>query len=650
MKDPFLIETKVPSSEKKASLDWDESASDINSTVTDIHDSERRQHEFYLTRIFLLLILVIFSSRLFYLQIIKGSYFQQMAENNRTRSQVLEAPRGLIFDIRQKPLLENIAGYNLIAVPFDLPKENFEAEIVRLASVLNISQEEIYDSLKNINKRSITPVVVKQDISPEMAILFQTRAYDFPGFSVQQSPIRNYFFPEQFSALLGYTGLANSQDLLRLNLSDSDTATQVGKQGLELEYEKFLRGSAGQNQVEIDSTGKILKVLGQKPSRPGDSLILNIDSELQKKLYEELTKNSGGKVRAAAVALNPKTGQVLALLSLPGFDTNLFSHGITQADYQLLLNDPKKPFLNRAISGQYPPGSTVKPMVAAAALAEGIVNEDTIINDKGVLVIPNQFDPTVAYNFVGWKLSGLGPMTVRSAIAQSSDIYFYTVAGGHPNSKIAGLGVLKLAEYYRKFHLGQPLGIDLPGEKSGVVADPSWKEKAFANDPILKKWYLGDTYHIGIGQGDMLATPLQVAYWTAVFANNGVGMKPKILNRVISSEGKNVFENKPEILANKFLSDEIIKVVQEGMRETVLEGSGRQLLGLPITSAGKTGTSQFDGSDPKKTHAWFTAYAPFEDPQIVITVLVEAGGEGHAAAVPVVKEAFSWWAKERYGK
>ncbi len=198
--------------------------------------------------------------------------------------------------------------------------------------------------------------------------------------------------------------------------------------------------------------------------------------------------------------------------------------------------------------------------------------------------------------------------------------------------------------------MGKTTGIDLPGEKPGVVADPAWKAKAFANDAVMKKWYLGDTYHVGIGQGDMLTTPLQVAMWTSILANNGVGMKPKILQSVKTPEGVEIYKNKPEVLVEKFLSDEVLKIVQMGMRETVLSGSGRQLLSLPITSAGKTGTSQFDGSDPKKTHAWFTAYAPFENPEIVITVLVEAGGEGHAAAVPVAKHALEWWAKNRMGK
>jgi len=389
--------------------------------------------------------------------------------------------------------------------------------------------------------------------------------------------------------------------------------------------------------------------LGENSPVPGKTLILNIDKDLQKILYDKLSAKLPSQ-KAAAVALDPRNGQVLALVSLPGFDNNLFAHGIKPADYAKLTQDKNLPLFNRAISGTYPPGSTVKPMVASAALQEKIVDENTVIFDRGVLVIPNQFNPSINYNFYGWKAGGLGAMTIRSAIAESSDIYFYTVAGGHPNSPVKGLGAEKLAEYYRKFNLGKPTGIDIAGEKSGLVADPEWKADYFKTDAILSKWYLGDTYHIGIGQGDMLATPLQVAEWTATIANNGTAYVPQIFQRVVDAEGKTVTELAPQILVNKFLEDKNIKIVQEGMRQTVTAGSGRQLSTLPITSAGKTGTSQFDGSDPRRTHAWFTAYAPYEDPQIVITVLVEAGGEGHVAAVPVVRDALKWWAENRYGK
>lgn len=650
IKNPFEPNPPSGGEKTRSALDWEESAYDTVSGIKDIHDDDRHKPEFVLTRLILLLIFVLLAGRLAYLQVIKGAYFRSLAENNRIRSQVVEAPRGLIFDRFNKPLLENVAGFNLVVVPFDLPKTGTEEQIAKLSETLGLDQAAVKAKVSGLDARSISPVVVAQDLPPEKAILFQTRASEFLGFSVEQAPIRNYFEPEIFSHILGYTGLADQKDIAAYNLSSDETGLQVGKQGIEVKYENDLRGQAGESQVEIDASGKILKVLGEKPSQPGNSLVLNIDMELQNELYAELSKNNGGHIKAAAVALNPKTGEVLALVSMPGFNTNLFSHGISQDDYQKFLNDPLKPFLNRALAGQYPPGSTVKPMVAAAALNEGVIDENTVIVDKGVLVIPNQFDPQVAYNFYGWKLNGLGPMNVRSAIAQSSDIFFYTVAGGYPTSKVSGLGAEKLAEYYRKFHLGSPLGVDLPGEKGGVVADPAWKAQAFADDPILKRWYLGDTYHIGIGQGDMLATPLQVAEWTSIIANNGVGMKPEILNRVVDKDNKTVRQNQPQVLVSKFLPDNILKIVQEGMRETVTQGSGRLLNSLPMTSAGKTGTSQFDGSDPKKTHAWFTAYAPYEDPQIVITVLVEAGGEGHAVAEPVAKEVLDWWAKNRLGK
>ncbi|HVY67356.1 MAG TPA: penicillin-binding transpeptidase domain-containing protein, partial [Patescibacteria group bacterium] len=309
------------------------------------------------------------------------------------------------------------------------------------------------------------------------------------------------------------------------------------------------------------------------------------------------------------------------------------------------------PLFNRAIAGTYPPGSTVKPMVGLAALQEGLITPSTEIDDRGKLVIPNQFDPSIKYDFWGWTHTGLGPINIYEAIAQSDDIYFYTVAGGYPNSPVPqGLGAEKLADYYRKFNLGRTTGIDLPGEKPGTVADPAWKAQYFKDDPILSKWYLGDTYHIGIGQGDMLVTPLQVAEWTSIIANNGVGYVPQVLNKVVDAEGRTVMQNQPKILVQKFLDQANLEVIQQAMRDTVTVGSGRLLDKLPLPAAGKSGTSQFDGSDPTKTHAWFTAYAPFDDPQIAVTVLVEAGGEGHITAEPVVRDAIAWWAKNRYNK
>lgn len=649
MKDPFEIYTNLSEKKTLPALDWEESAADSQSQTEAVFDEARIRPSARWLYGLLLICLVLAMGRLFFLQILKGQNFRALSENNRIRKQPLLAPRGLIFDRFGQPLAENVAGYNLVAVPADLPKESLAEELNKLASIFGLDENELMAKIAAARPDSIYPVLIKQSLSPEESILFKTRASEFLGFLVQEVPIRRYLYPYPFAHILGYTGVISSEDL-RKSSARYQSYDFAGKFGIEQQYENFLLGQNGSNLIEVDAAGRLLNVLGEDSPKPGRALALNLDAALQNQLYEKLKSKSGRTKRAAAVALNPKTGEVLALLSLPGFDPNLFVRGISAADYQALLSDKNLPLFNRAVAGLYPPGSTVKPMVAAAALEEKIVNEKTIIRDRGVLVIPNQYNPKLDYNFFGWKREGLGPVDVRLAIALSSDIYFYIVSGGHPNSPIDGLGPEKLDSYYRKFNLGRLTGIDLQGEKPGLVPNPKWKAEYYKNDPILKRWYLGDTYHIGIGQGDMLATPLQVAEWTAIIANGGKGFKPRILSKVLDENGQTIFENKPEILVDNFLSQKSVKIVQEGMRQTVLEGSARQLNDLSISSAGKTGTSQFDGSNPSRTHAWFTVYAPFEDPEIVITVLVEAGGEGHAVAVPVVKEVLKWWAENRYEK
>lgn len=650
MKNPFEIYTSSIPKGNRRPLDWDESALDSQSYVEGVHDSERSAPNLAWLWAFLILSLAILTSRIFYLQIIRGPSFRLLSENNRIRKQTILAPRGLIKDRNGQPLVQNTAGFNLAAAPFDLPKEGLQDELNNLAATFGLDPGELADKLKNINRNSIDLIVIKQDISDSQSILFQTKASEFVGFSVQSIPIRQYLNAPVFSHVLGYTGLLSPADLGQLDKTKYGAVDVAGKSGVELEYEKFLHGVNGENLAEVDAAGRLLDVLGENPPIPGQTLILNIDKGLQEKLYDELNSKVGNK-KAAAVALNPKNGQVLAFLSLPGFDNNLFARGIKPQEYQNLLSDKKLPLFDRALAGLYPPGSTVKPMVAIAGLETGVIDEKIIINDRGQLAVPNQFDASQQYVFHGWKPDGLGAMTVRSAIALSSDIFFYALAGGYPGSAVPdGLGAQVLADWYRKFNLGQATGIDIAGEKSGLVPDPAWKAEYFKNDPILSKWYLGDTYHLGIGQGDLLVTPLQVAEWTAIIANNGTGFKPQIANRILDDSGNIVMQLKPEVLVSSIASLSNIKIVQEGMRQTVLAGTAKALQSLPITSAGKTGTSQFDGSNPLRTHAWFTAYAPYENPQIVITVLVEAGGEGNAVAEPVVKDALQWWAENRYKK
>lgn len=647
MKDPFNIHESNSPLRTPENLSWEEAAQYPSSSVEGFVRTQGSLRTIWWIPVLLVVCFVVLVSQLVRLQVVGGKEFRAMAEGNRLRERIILAPRGYIKDRSGEILAQNTAGFRLIAIPVDLPKDGLEGEVSALATVLGLPLPALTTALSKVDTKSFEPVVLAEDISRDQSILFETRSSEFLGFQVEATPIREYTNAEMFSHVLGFTGIVSSNDLHDTELAGYSAQDYIGKTGIEQQYERFVRGQNGQEQIEVDATGRVVKTLGTVNPKPGNILELNIDKELQEKLYTELLQKG---VKGAAVALDPKTGQVLALVSVPGFNNNLFAHGIKTEQYKGLLEDKNLPLFNRAIAGTYPPGSTVKIMGALAALEEGVVSESTVIMDRGVLVIPNQYDSRIQYNFYGWKRAGLGPMTVRTAIAESSDIYFYTVSGGHPASSITGLGAEKLASFYRRFGLGKPTGIDLPGEKSGVVADPAWKAEYFKDNSILKQWYLGDTYHIGIGQGDMLTTPLQVAVWTSSIANNGVAYKPTLLKRVVDQQGKIVFEPPREKVVDLGTSEKNLKVVQEGMRLTVTNGSGNQLSTLPIEAAGKTGTSQFDGSDMSRTHAWFTSYAPFNNPQIVVTVLVEAGGEGHEAAVPVAKSTLQWWAENRYGK
>ena len=650
MQDPFEIDTSYSKRGRKKQLDWEESAVDKLSVVGELHDTERAVPNLFWLWLALAVGFVFLCGRIFFLQVISGSGYRALADNNRIRSQVLLAPRGLITDSRGEILAQNTASFNLVAVPFDLPKNQtvLQEEIKNLAQSFALDPQEVAKKVKAADKNSVDPVIIIPGMANEQSILFQTQAGKFPGFKAQQIPVRQYLDSTAFAGVLGFCGLVSPGDLDKRDKSLYASVDFIGKAGIEFSYEKYLHGTNGDDIMEVDATGKFLNDLGESLPTPGDKLVLNLDKGLQDRLYKDLSTIKSP--RAAAVAMDPRTGAVLALVSLPGFDNNLFAGGINQQNYQKLITDPNSPMFNRAVAGQYPPGSTSKLMTATAGLSEGVINESTTIVDNGNLVVPNQFDPTQQYDFHGWKPGGLGVMNVHSAIAMSSDIFFYEVAGGSPNGAFVGLGANKLAEYFRRFGLGKTLGVDIPGEKTGLVPDPDWKMSYFKNDPLLGKWYLGDTYHMGIGQGFVLVTPLQVAEWTAIVANGGKGYVPQIAQKSVGQDGKTIWQNQPKLLVSDVASPGVFKIVQEGMRQTVLAGTAKSLGSLSITSAGKTGTSQFDGADPNRTHAWFTVYAPYENPQIVITVLVEAGGEGNAVALPVAKDALAWWAENRLNK
>ena len=401
----------------------------------------------------------------------------------------------------------------------------------------------------------------------------------------------------------------------------------IGKTGVEYGYEKNLRGVNGKQEVEVDSAGNIQKDFGITEPVPGSDLVLGIDADLQKKLQDSLQAklDETGTKTAAAVAIDPRNGEILAMVNLPSYDNNLFAKGISADDYQKLMSDPDKPMFNRSISGEYPPGSTFKPLVAAAALQEGTITPSTTLDCPAAINIGS-------YSFPDWKTHGL--TDVRKAIAESVDIFFYAVGGGWNN--ITALGIDKIHEYADKFGLGRKLGIDIPGEASGLIPTQQWKQ-----DKIGERWYLGDDYHCAIGQGFVTATPLQLANYIAAIANGGTVFQPHFVDLIKKVDGS-VEKVNPVVLNKNFISSANLQVVREGMRQTVLSGTAQPLKDLPVEVAGKTGTAQF-GSGNEREHGWFVSFAPYNNPTIAMAVLVEGGGEGFSTAEPVTHDVYQWY-------
>ncbi|PIR96709.1 MAG: penicillin-binding protein 2 [Candidatus Doudnabacteria bacterium CG10_big_fil_rev_8_21_14_0_10_41_10] len=653
---PFELDIGRPIDVKWESgkfLGYEESDNEVGSELESLSG---KGHRFVYRYLFIVLALVtaVFFARLLDLEILNFDQHLSRAEGNRLRVQYLIAPRGVIFDRFGVPLAGNVASFDLVVTPLDLPKVEmeFQAVLEKASTFFKIEKEYISGLIDEISKDSFLPIIVKTGVNKEEAVAFIAVEDHYPGFTIQNTPKRVYVNSEMVAHIGGYTGKLTQGEYDELKNDGYLFNDSIGKNGLEKTYEKELRGQFGQRLVEIDAGGIVKNSFQQKVPSQGQNLHLYLDLELQEKLYDALVKQLRihHAKRAAAVAIDPKTGGVLALVSLPSFDSNAFVQGISPEYYESLANDPNLPLFNRVTSGTYPPGSTIKPLLAAAALEEGVVTVNTRIFDGGSLSIPNQFNPELSHVFRGWSPAGLGNVNIYEAIAESSDIYFYTVGGGQADLDISGLGPEKIADYFKQFYLGRVTGIDLPGEKAGLVPSPQWKEERFAGDEIEKLWFLGDTYNMSIGQGFNLVTPLQVAVATAAVANNGTVLKPRLVFEITDELGVLIKTFLPEILNSNFLSQASLKAAQVGMRLAVTDGSAKALNWIPMEIAGKTGTSQFDGSDLSRTHAWFTSYAPYDDPEIVLTILIEAGGEGSGAAVPVASEVFDWYAKTRLSK
>ena len=487
------------------------------------------------------------------------------------------------------------------------------------------------------------PVFITDNIDYDKAMRLLLIRDSLPGVIIDTKIRREYPFTantpsgdssdvSSLSHILGYTGKISPEALDRLGPQYS-LIDYVGKTGLEYSWEQELKGINGRKNIEVDALGRRKKVVSEVNPVAGYNLQLSLDLDLQREA-ETVTKAWLAKTktnRAAVIAMDPRNGQILALVSLPAYDNNLFARGVSQEEYNVFLNDENNPLFNRAISGEIPSGSTIKPVIAAAALQEKVISENTSFLSVGGLYIGQWFFPD-------WKAGGHGITNVRKALAESVNTFFYYIGGGYQD--FVGLGVDRLVKYMNLFGLGAKTGIDLNGESAGFVPTQAWKEET-----KNEAWYIGDTYHISIGQGDILVTPLQVANFTAAVANGGILYRPSLVQSLLDENNQTVKKIEPEIVRQNFIDSYNLQVVREGMRQTVTAGSARSLGTLPVSVAGKTGTAQW--SSKKENHAWFTGFAPYENPEIVITVLVEEGREGSEISVPITKEILNWYFSQR---
>lgn len=580
-------------------------------------------------------------ARIFYLQMIQGENYALKAEGNRERVVPIPAERGLLYDRNGVELTKNIPSFSLAIVPQDIPHNASDREkiVKELARITRQDEHIIRDTLEEYGSYSYESIVIQEDIDYETALLLQIQATNLPGISIKRGSKRLYLRENEstlgavsstlsLSHLIGYEAKLNKKDLDVLYSKGYLPSDTIGKSGLEKQYETELRGIYGKQKIEVNAVGKEESHIAEEAPHPGKHLTLSIDRKMQDQL-EKIMQTQMDKVqkkRGVGIVLNPQNGEILALVSLPSFDNNDFSGGISQEKYNFYSQNSDGPLFNRAFGGNYPSGSTIKPVIAAAALQEGIITPSTSFLSTGGLALGPWFFPD-------WQAGGHGITNVRKSLAQSVNTFYYYIGGGYDT--FTGLGVDTIESYLKKFLFSKTLGIDLPGETSGFVPSREWKEKKG------EKWYIGDTYNLSIGQGDLLVTPLQIAAMTSFFANGGTYYKPHVVTTITDPVTKEKQKIAPEILTQNIVNSNVVETIRLGMNDCVKDGSCRRLSLLPFSSAGKTGTAQWNANKPN--HAWFTSFAPFEKPEIVVTILVEEGEEGSRIASPIAYEFYKWW-------
>lgn len=556
------------------------------------------------------LVIAVLIGRAAYQQIYQGEYYAGLADGNRIRIVPSMAPRGTFYDRNGELLVTNRPGFSVSLLPLTAPIS--DDVIDRLSDLLKVPTDEI--KTKIAGHSGFNPIRIKTDVTPDIVSIIEEQKSQYPGVVIEVTPIRDYILKQEGAHTFGYVSEINDTELEKMKDEGYKSGDIIGKFGLEKVYDKELRGENGGQQVEVDVSGKPVQILGRKEPVPGDDLELTIDINLQqaaeKAVDEQLTQI--GAHAAAAVVMNPQTGEILAMVSRPAFDPNLFAHGISSKDWNQLNNNPYHPMDNKTITGEYPPGSTFKIVTGTAALTEGVVTPDEQIFDSGHhWIIPKG-------NADG---EALGWLNFRTALAHSDNVYFYEMGNR--------LGIDRLEKYARMFGLGAKTGIDLPYEATGLVANRRYKEKNFDDG----EWYLSETFDAAIGQGFNLVTPLQAAMVMGEIAADGKRYKPHVVNRIIAPDGSVVKDFQPELLSQLDVPEEDIKLVQDGLHDVTKYGTAASSFrGFTVDIAGKTGTAE---NSQGRDHGWFVAYGPFDNPNIVVAVIVENGGYGSQSAVPI---------------
>ncbi len=567
--------------------------------------------------------------RIWFLQILSGEQYVAMAEDNRTRFILEEAPRGIIYDRNKVPLVENRAGLAVTVFPPAL--KDPERELAELSQIIGVPVEEIQKQLDLHKQDTYRSVVVKKDITPEMkSFLIERIPLYFPGVDIKKFPLRDYPGGTEAAHVLGHVGQIDEQELTEPHYEGYKAGDEIGKDGVEFQFDKYLKGIDGGLEVEVDAAGKPKSDIRNIKSQPGNNVVLTIDSKIQKSTEEALSwgidlahQKKYPANAATAVVMNPQTGEILAMASLPTYDPKVWVGCMNDAAYQGLSREGSgDPLLNRAMAGQYPPGSTFKVVTAIAGLQEGIISQLTNFTCTGVWDVLSQ-------PFKCWGVHG--DVDLKKAIIMSCDTYFYNV--GYRFYKANSLG---MQNWSRQLGLGKETGVDLPGEAVGRIPDPEWKARVGETE-IDKMWMPGNSVNFSIGQGDILVTPLQLASVYATIANGGRQIKPHVGLRVEDQvTGKTAANLQPEDAMQLPISSENLHAIQEGLAGAIAPGTtvGDTWVGFNTPVSGKTGTSQVSG---KADYAWYVAYAPSNNPQVVVVVLIEQGGGGGSVAAPTAR-------------